>query len=349
MSLILPLLPYYARSFSASALLVGLLGTSNALAQVLGAPLIGRLSDRFGRRPLILVGTATAAGFVMLGFARSLRCCSRAASSTACSAATWPWPRPTSPTSRQESRRRSLGIIGAAFGIGFVIGPAAGGFLDRLGRRGASLRRGRSRPRELRLGARRPAREPDPGATGSARGEPAAAGDGRSPAPRAAPAGGRAAADRPAVLRALVRHLPVSFALWAAARLRLASRPDRRARLRRRAVRAGPGRGHRAPHAPVPGADPDRRGVAVLGAPLLWAFVPNVALLLVALAAATLGGGVANVTITASLTRAVAARRSAGRSACFGVAGGCRLGGGAVHRRRAAAAGRRLGRGFSPR
>jgi MFS transporter, DHA1 family, tetracycline resistance protein len=135
MSLILPLLPYYAQSYSASALLVGLLGTSNALAQVLGAPLVGRFSDRFGRRPLILIGAlATAVGFVMLGFARSLwmifasRVLDGLLGGNVALAQAY-----ITDVTEEEDRARSLGIIGAAFGIGFIIGPAAGGFLSRWG------------------------------------------------------------------------------------------------------------------------------------------------------------------------------------------------------------------------
>jgi len=135
MSLILPLLPYYAQSLSASALLVGLLGTSNALAQVIGAPIVGRLSDRFGRRPLILVGAlATAAGFVLLGFARSLpllfasRVLDGLLGGNVALAQSY-----ITDVTDEKARAKALGIIGAAFGIGFVIGPAAGGFLSRWG------------------------------------------------------------------------------------------------------------------------------------------------------------------------------------------------------------------------
>ena len=67
-SLILPLLPYYARAFSASPLLIGLLGTTNALAQMIAAPVIGRLSDRYGRRPMLLVGTFAASGLSLLNY-----------------------------------------------------------------------------------------------------------------------------------------------------------------------------------------------------------------------------------------------------------------------------------------
>src|SRR5512138_3853284 len=69
-SLILPLLPYYAESFHADAIQTGLLVASYAVAQLIGAPLLGRLSDRYGRRPILLLSVAgTFVGFLLLGFA----------------------------------------------------------------------------------------------------------------------------------------------------------------------------------------------------------------------------------------------------------------------------------------
>ena len=69
-SLILPLLPYYAESYGASATIVGLLVASYAAASLFGAPLLGRLSDRYGRRPILLLSVAgTFLGFLLLGFA----------------------------------------------------------------------------------------------------------------------------------------------------------------------------------------------------------------------------------------------------------------------------------------
>jgi DHA1 family tetracycline resistance protein-like MFS transporter len=72
-SLILPLLPYYAEKYGATPAVVGLLVASYALAQLIGAPLLGRMSDRYGRRPILLVSIAgTVLGFLLLGFAEPI-------------------------------------------------------------------------------------------------------------------------------------------------------------------------------------------------------------------------------------------------------------------------------------
>jgi DHA1 family tetracycline resistance protein-like MFS transporter len=134
-SLILPLLPYYAKTFSASAFVIGLLGTSNALAQVIAAPVIGRLSDRFGRRPLLLLGTFAGFGcFIMLGVARSLvlifasRIINGLLGGNMSLAQAY-----ITDVTEEKDRARSLGVLGAAFGLGFVVGPALGGFLSTFG------------------------------------------------------------------------------------------------------------------------------------------------------------------------------------------------------------------------
>src|SRR5512135_3678920 len=131
-SLILPLLPYYAETFGANPTLVGLLVGSYAAAQLVGAPILGRLSDRYGRRPILLLSVlGTFIGFLLLGFARSLwvlfasRILDGLTGGNLSIAQAY-----ISDVTDAKSRARGLGMVGAAFGLGFIIGPAVGGILS---------------------------------------------------------------------------------------------------------------------------------------------------------------------------------------------------------------------------
>ena len=133
--MILPLLPLYAEAFHASRITIGLIFASYSLAQLLFAPWLGRLSDRFGRRPLMLASIAggvaahllfaTAGSVAMLLVARSLS--GIAAANYGIAQA---YLADVTPPAR---RSRAMGLVGAAFGLGFVIGPALGGVLSRFG------------------------------------------------------------------------------------------------------------------------------------------------------------------------------------------------------------------------
>ena len=154
--LILPLLPYYAQEFGASSTLVGLLVASYAAAQLIGAPLLGRLSDRHGRRPILLVSIlGTVLGFVLLAVAVPLGTAisdllfgpgspARSAIILAILFASRVLDGLTggnisvaqayiADVTDESNRAKGLGLIGAAFGLGFIIGPAVGGVLSTYG------------------------------------------------------------------------------------------------------------------------------------------------------------------------------------------------------------------------
>ena len=134
-SLILPLLPYYAETFHANAFVTGLLVASYAVAQLIGAPLLGRMSDRYGRRPILLASIfGTFVGFLLLGVANALwilfasRIIDGLTGGNLSIAQAY-----ISDVTDAKNRAKGLGLIGAAFGLGFIIGPVTGGFLSQWG------------------------------------------------------------------------------------------------------------------------------------------------------------------------------------------------------------------------
>ncbi len=134
-SVILPLLPYFAQTFGADAFTTGLLVAIYAAAQLIGAPILGRLSDRYGRRPILMVSIlGNVFGFLMLALAQNLtllflsRLLSGITGGNISVAQAY-----ISDVTDEKNRAKGLGLIGAAFGLGFIIGPAAGGFLSQWG------------------------------------------------------------------------------------------------------------------------------------------------------------------------------------------------------------------------
>lgn len=132
---VIPLLPYYAKQFGATDLLIGLLGSVYPLGQIFASPLIGRLSDKIGRKKALLLSVGgTFTSLLILGFARSLsliflsRLTDGLTGGNITVAQSY-----ISDLTDQKDRAKSLGMIGAAFGLGFIIGPALGGFLSRFG------------------------------------------------------------------------------------------------------------------------------------------------------------------------------------------------------------------------
>lgn len=134
-SLILPLLPYLAKTFAASDFQVGLLVAVYAAAQLIGAPVLGRLSDKYGRRPVLLISIAgNVVGFLLLALANSLFLLFLSRVIAGLTAANISVAQAyISDVTDEKSRARGLGLLGAAFGLGFIIGPAVGGALSQFG------------------------------------------------------------------------------------------------------------------------------------------------------------------------------------------------------------------------
>jgi DHA1 family tetracycline resistance protein-like MFS transporter len=133
--ILLPILPYYAKTYGAGGLIVGLLSTSFSFSQFLFAPLWGGLSDRIGRRPILLGSLiVTSASYVVFGMAHSLwllfvsRIIAGIAGATLPTAQTY-----IADTTTPAERTKGMGMIGAALGLGFTLGPAIGGALSHWG------------------------------------------------------------------------------------------------------------------------------------------------------------------------------------------------------------------------
>jgi len=127
--LIMPILPTYARALHAPDMTAGFLLASYSLAQFLCMPFWGRLSDRVGRRPILLISlTASAVGYLIWGFSSSIlmlfvaRLVAGAGNANLAVAQAY-----VADVTTPETRSKGMGAIGAAFGLGFVLGPAIGG------------------------------------------------------------------------------------------------------------------------------------------------------------------------------------------------------------------------------
>lgn len=125
LSIIIPLLPLYAARYGADAFMVGLLSAAYPFMQFIGAPILGRLSDRFGRRPVLLVSqVGTLSGFILLAFANSLPLLFLSRIIDGLSGANIATAQAVvSDVTSDKTRTQGLGLIGAAFGLGFIMGP----------------------------------------------------------------------------------------------------------------------------------------------------------------------------------------------------------------------------------
>lgn len=129
--IIIPLLPFYGEHFQASPAVVGLLMAVYSATQFVSAPFWGRLSDRIGRRPVLLATLGgTVVAYVWLGFAESLWMlfAARAVGGLMAGNIGTAFAYVADVTTPQN-RAKGMGLIGAAFGLGFILGPALGGIL----------------------------------------------------------------------------------------------------------------------------------------------------------------------------------------------------------------------------
>ncbi len=133
--IVIPLLSFYAQQFQASELQVGLLFASFSVAQLVASPVLGDWSDRWGRRPVLIMSLlGSAVSFVMLALAGNLfwvflsRIVDGFTGGNITTARAY-----IADISDPKERARNFGLIGAAFGLGFILGPALGGGLAQFG------------------------------------------------------------------------------------------------------------------------------------------------------------------------------------------------------------------------
>src|SRR5688500_10253472 len=135
--IVIPVLPFYAEgtTFNATPRTIGLLFASYSIMQLIFSPILGALSDKYGRRPVLLISIiGTGLGFLILGFANTVlllfvgRILDGISGGNISTAQAY-----IADITTTENRAKGMGLIGAAFGLGFIFGPAIGGILSRWG------------------------------------------------------------------------------------------------------------------------------------------------------------------------------------------------------------------------
>src|SRR5678810_1093612 len=135
--IVIPVLPFYAQgtAFNATPRTVGVLLASYSVMQLIFSPILGGLSDKHGRRPVLLVSIiGTGIGFLILGLAKTItmlfigRILDGITGGNISTAQAY-----MADITTEENRAKAMGLIGAAFGLGFIFGPAIGGILSRWG------------------------------------------------------------------------------------------------------------------------------------------------------------------------------------------------------------------------
>jgi MFS family permease len=133
--MVIPLLPFYVTRQSGGAAVAGALGSLYALMQLLSGPVLGALSDAYGRRPVLLVCLlGTACAYLLLGLANSLTMIFVAVMVDGITGGNLTTAQAyIADVTAPEARTRGLGLVGAAFGLGLMTGPALGGLLSLYG------------------------------------------------------------------------------------------------------------------------------------------------------------------------------------------------------------------------
>jgi MFS family permease len=132
--IIIPVLPLYAEHFHASPVAIGWLTGIYSGMQIIFTPILGKLSDRFGRRPVLIVSIAgTAIGFALMGMATALPLLFVARILAGITGGNISIPQAyIADVTAPEQRSRAMGLIGAAFGLGFTFGPLIGGIMSHI-------------------------------------------------------------------------------------------------------------------------------------------------------------------------------------------------------------------------
>ncbi len=133
--IVIPILPLYGEELGPSPLMLGLLMASFSIMQFIFSPILGRLSDRFGRRPVLLISLlGSAVGYVLFGIGGSLTILFASRIIDGISGGNISTAQAViADITTKEDRARGMGLIGAAFGLGFILGPAIGALLVQIG------------------------------------------------------------------------------------------------------------------------------------------------------------------------------------------------------------------------
>lgn len=133
--MVIPILPFYAEALNASPFQIGLLFSIYSWMQFFFAPILGRLSDNYGRRPILFASLlGSAVGYFVIGWAETLalvfvgRIISGITGGNISTAQAY-----IADVTSKEDRARGMGLFGAAFGLGFILGPAIAGILSKYG------------------------------------------------------------------------------------------------------------------------------------------------------------------------------------------------------------------------